>query len=75
MKEVAAKIIEKKRVAVATQSMDVIRNVWYSPQLEIWSKYLLFHVIPTNLLLWGCGTWLMQKALSNKLEVFLHCSI
>ena len=34
-----------------------------------------FCMIPMNLLLWGCKTWSMRKALSNKLEVFLHCSI
>ena len=28
-----------------------------------------------NSLLWGCETWLMRKALSNKLEVFLHQNI
>ena len=28
-----------------------------------------------NLLLWGCETWSMRKALSNKLEVFLHQNI
>jgi hypothetical protein len=50
-------------------------DLWRSPHLEIWSKYLLFHAIPMNLLLWGCETWLMRKALSNKLEVFLHHSI
>ncbi len=43
--------------------------------LDIWSKYLLFCAIPMNLLLWGCETWSMQKALANKLEVFLHRNI
>ncbi len=58
-----------------TQLMGALNNVWNSPHLDIWSKYLLFWAIPMNLLLWGCKTWLMQKALSNKLEVFLHCNI
>ncbi len=65
----------KKRITAATQSMGVLKNVWGSPHLNIWSKYLLFRAIPMNLLLWGCETWLMRKALSNKLEVFLHWSI
>ena len=26
-------------------------------------------------LLWGCETWLMRKALANKLKVFLYCNI
>ncbi len=57
----------EKRVAVATQSMGALSNIWHSPHLEIWSKYLLFCAIPMNLLLWGCETWSMRKALSNKL--------
>jgi hypothetical protein len=65
----------EKHVTAATQSMGALKNVWNSPHLDIWSKYLLFWAIPMNLLLWGCKTWSMQKALSNKLEVFLHCNI
>jgi hypothetical protein len=65
----------EKRVTAATQSMGALKNVWDSPHLDIWSKYLLFRVIPINLLLWGCETWSMRKALSNKLEDFLHRNI
>ena len=28
-----------------------------------------------SLLLWGCETWSMRKALSNKLEVVLHRNV
>jgi hypothetical protein len=55
--------------------MGALKNVWNYPHLNIWSKYLLFCAIPMNLLLWGCKTWLMRKALSNKFEVFLHHNI
>ena len=65
----------KKQVVVATQSMGALSNIWCSSHLQIWSKYILFCGIPMNLLLWGCETWLIRKALSNKLNVFLHCSI
>jgi hypothetical protein len=65
----------EKCVTATTQSMGALKNVWDSPHLDIWSKYLLFCAIPMNLLLWGCETWLMRKALSNKLDVFLHRSI
>ena len=65
----------KKRVTAATQSIGALKNVWDSPHLDIWSKYLLFRAIPMNLLLWGCETWSVRKALSNKLEVFLHRNI
>ena len=65
----------EKRVTAATQSMGALKNVWDSPHLDIWSKYLLFRAIPMNLLLWGCETWSMRKTLSNKLEVFLHRNI
>jgi len=65
----------ENRVTAATQSMGALKNVWNSPHLDIWSKYLLFCAIPMNLLLWGCETWSMRKALANKLEVFLHRNI
>ncbi len=55
--------------------MGALKNIWDSPHLDIWSKYLLFRAIPMNLLLWGCETWSMRKALSNKLEVFLHRNV
>jgi hypothetical protein len=65
----------EQRVTAATQSMGALKNVWNSPHLDIWSKYLLFCAIPMNLLLWGCEAWSMRKSLSNKLEVFLHQNI
>jgi hypothetical protein len=32
----------EKKVTPATQSMGALKNVWDSPHLDIWSKYLLF---------------------------------
>jgi hypothetical protein len=55
--------------------MGALKNIWNSPHLDIWSKYLLFRAIPMNLLLWGCETWLMRQVLANKLEVFVHHNI
>ena len=55
--------------------MGALKTMWDCPHLELWSKYLLFRSTPMNILLWGCETWSMRKALANKLEVFLHRSI
>ncbi len=57
--------------------MGALKNIWNSPHLDIWSKYLLFQAIPMNPLLGGGETWSMQKhkVFSNKLEIFLHCNI
>jgi hypothetical protein len=63
------------RVAAATASMGALTEVWKNPHLNLYSKYLLFWVIPMNLLLWGCETWSLQQCLLNKLEVFLHRGI
>jgi hypothetical protein len=65
----------ENQITAAIQLMGALKNVWNLAHLDIWSKYLLFRAIPMNLLLWGCETWLMRKALSNKLEVFLHRNI
>ncbi len=32
----------ENQVTAATQSMGALKNVWNSPHLDIWSKYLLF---------------------------------
>ena len=64
-----------KHIAAAPQFMGALKTMWDCPHLELWSKYLLFQSTPMNILLWGCETWSMHKALSNKLEVFLHRSI
>jgi hypothetical protein len=64
-----------QQLTSTTQSMGVLKSVWDSPHLEIWSKYLLYCAIPMKLLLWGCETWSMQKSLLDKLEVFLHRNI
>ncbi len=63
------------QVAAATASMGALTEVWRNPHLNLYSKYLLFWAILTNLLLWGCKTWLLQQSLLNKLEVFLHQGI
>ena len=42
------------RVAAATASMGVLKEIWQNHHLKIYSKYLLFLAIPMNLLLWGC---------------------
>jgi hypothetical protein len=55
--------------------MRTLKEVWRNKHLNTYSKYLLFCVIPMNLLLWGCKTWLLWQSLLDKLEVFLHQSI
>jgi hypothetical protein len=46
-------------LAAANQSMGALKEVWRNPHLDTYSKYLLFCVIPINLLLWGCENWLL----------------
>jgi hypothetical protein len=55
--------------------MGRLKEVWRNPHLDVYNKYLLFHAIPMNLLLWGAETWLLRKSQLDKLEVFLHRSI
>jgi hypothetical protein len=40
------------RLAAALQSMGALKEVWHNPCLNTYSKYLLFHAIPINPLLW-----------------------
>ena len=58
--------------------MGALKEVWRNPHLDTYSKYLLFHAIPLNLLLWGCETWSLRQDLLRRLEDIrriLHISI
>ncbi len=63
------------QLAAANLSMGALKEVWRNPHLDTYSKYLLFQVIPMNLLLWGCKNWSLRQDLLRQLEVFLHQSI
>ena len=51
------------RLPAANQSMGAFKEVWRNAHLDTYSKYLLFCVIPMNLLLWGCENWSLQQNL------------
>jgi hypothetical protein len=55
--------------------MGVLKEIWRNPHLNIYNKYLLFHAIPMNLLLWGAETWSLRKTQLDQFEIFLHRSI
>jgi hypothetical protein len=44
------------RIAAANASTGALKEVWCTPHLNIYNKYLLFRAIPINLLLWGAET-------------------
>jgi hypothetical protein len=50
------------RIAAANASMGALKEVWRSPHLDVYNKYLLFRAILMNLLLWGAETWLLPKS-------------
>jgi hypothetical protein len=62
----------KAHIAAALQSMGALKEEWRNQHLDTYSKYLLFCVIPMNLLLWGCENWSLQQDLLCRLKVFLH---
>ena len=49
------------RIAAANKSMGALRNFWHNPHVDMYSKFLIYNAIPTNLLLWGCETWALRK--------------
>ena len=63
------------RIAAANSSMGALKNFWHNPHVDMYSKFLIYRAIPTNLLIWGCETWALRKGLLRKLEVFLHHSV
>jgi len=48
------------QVAAATASMGALKEVCQNTHHNIYSKNLLFWVIPMNLVLWGCETWSLR---------------
>jgi hypothetical protein len=61
----------KSRIAAATKAFKALTKFWYNQHVDTYSKYLIFQVIPMNLLLWGCEAWSLRQSLQDKLEVFL----
>ena len=55
--------------------MGALDNFWKDHNVNMYSKYMIFRVIPCNLILWGCKSWVLRWTLLSKLEVFLHRSI
>ena len=63
------------RIGAANASMGALGKFWKDHHVDMYSKYMIFHTLPCNLLLWGCNIWARRQTLLNKLEIFLHCSI
>jgi hypothetical protein len=63
------------RISAANASMGALKELWRNPHLGMYNKYLLFRVIPMNLILWGTETWALHKLQLDKLEVFLYQSM
>ena len=52
--------------------MRALAKLWTDASVDNSIKYLIFLVIPTNLLLWGRESWALRTSLLKELEVFLH---
>ena len=65
----------KHRISQASAAMGALNKFWIDNTVKNISKYLIFCVIPCNLLLWGCESWEIREATLKKLEVFLHRNV
>jgi hypothetical protein len=45
------------RIASAGKAMGALNGFFKRPQVNTYSKYLIFMAIPINLLLWSCESW------------------
>ena len=63
------------RIKKANQSMGALKRFWNNRHVDYYSKYLIFMAIPINLLLFGCESWALRKALLRKMEVFVHRNV
>ena len=65
----------ERQIGAANASMGALDNFWKDHNVVMYSKYMIFRVIPCNLILWVCKSWALCQTFLNKLEVFLHSSI
>ena len=55
--------------------MGALNGFFKRPQVNTYSKYLIFMAIPINLLLWSFESWALRKDLLLKLERFITCHV
>ena len=60
----------KARIKKANNAMGVLKFFWSAPEVDTHAKYLIYMVIPFNLLLWGSESLASNLDVFNKLEVF-----
>jgi hypothetical protein len=61
----------KTRITSAGKAMGALNSFFKRPQVNTYSKYLIFMAIPINLLLWSCESWALRNDLLLKLERFV----
>ena len=53
-------------LAAGNLSMVALAKLWTDASNENHSKYLVFLVVPINILLWGCDRWVLRTSLPKK---------
>ena len=55
-------------LASGNASMGALAKFWTDVSVKNHSKYLIFFVVPINLLLWGCEIWALRTSLKKNLR-------
>jgi hypothetical protein len=65
-----------QRIASGYIAMGQLTKLFTSHDTPLDIKLHMYHTIPVNTALWGCGTWaLCDSNDANRLNIFHHCSI
>ena len=64
-----------RRIAEANKSIGFIGRYFKCVHLDLFDKYLIFMVMPMNLLLWGCEFWALRQSHLDRLDAFTHTLI
>ena len=59
-----------RRIKKANQTMGVLNLFWIADSIDLHDKFLIFVVVPLNLLFWLCESWDITKKLQKKIEMF-----
>ena len=65
----------KTRISKASQSMGALRDFFRNKYVNLRTKFLIYLAIPINIALWGCESWALTQALTDRLSAFHHKSI
>src|SRR5579871_1749783 len=62
----------KARIVKARKAFVLLKNIWRAKDIKTLTKFRIFNTNVKSVLLYGSETWIMTKALQNKIQTFVN---